>query len=137
MDFSCYVTIKNLTNKLFSLVSCTADQGTYNPQPLPPEIKSQGGQIFFTLSGDFSSGSGGSVTYSAGAKQISFDYKCPSIYENIISVSLNQTEFIVTYYGTNKFIVWNPDSSNWGPPNNFFYRGHPLNILFVIKELQG
>jgi len=135
MDFSCYITIKNLTNKLFSLVSCTSDRGIYNPQFLPPEIQSQGGQIFFTLSGDFSTGSGGSVTYSTGGKQINFVYQCPSIYKNFISVSLNQTEFIVTYYGANQFIVWNPDGSDWGPPNNFPHRGHPLNILFVVKEL--
>ena len=138
MDFSCYVTIKNLTNKSFSLVSYNEEEGTYNPRPLPPEIKSQVGQIFFTLSGDFSSdGSKGSVTYSSSGKQITFDYKCPSIYDNVISVSLNQTEFIITYYGTNQFIVWNPDGSNWGLPNNFPPRRHPLNILFVVKELQG
>lgn len=137
MDFSCYITIKNLTNKSFSFVSYTEDKGTYNPRTLPSQIESQVGQIFFTLGGDLSSGSKGSVTYSASGKQITFDYKCPLIDDNLISVCLNQTNFIVTYYGTNQFIVWNPDGSNWGPQNNFPHQGHPLNILFVIKELQG
>ena len=137
-DFSVYVTIMNQTNSDLQLISQKNSYGQYNPTNLPPSISKQVGQIFFTLQGNWLTGSEGSVTYSVvgEGKSITFAYQCPRVSDNSISVTLNQTDFTVNYYGTNKIINWNPDGLNWVPVNNFPPRGHPLSVLFVVSELQ-
>lgn len=136
-DFSVYVTIMNKVTNDFRIVSQNNNYGTYNPTTLPTNILSHN-QIFFSLKGDIATGSEGSVTYEVdGTRQrITFAFQCPQVSNNALSIPLNQTNFDVSYYGTNQPIQWNPNGTNWGASNNFPNRGHPLYALFVITTLR-
>ena len=135
-DFSVYVTIINKVTNELRLISQENNSGTYNPTILPISILSQN-QIFFSLQGSIIRGSQGSVTYEVVGKEqqhITFGFKCPLFSDNTLSIPLNQTDFNVSYYGTNQPIQWSPNRANWGPANNFSHRGHPLYALLVIDE---
>ena len=133
-DYSVYVTIINRLNNTFSLVNQINNFGVYNPTNLPPYIPSQN-QIFFSLIGSIITGSEGSVTYKVEGtgRFITFAFQCPQVSDNNLSIHLNQTNFNISYYGTNQPIQWNPNGGNWGPPNNFPKEGEPLYALFVIE----
>ncbi|NET55439.1 MAG: hypothetical protein F6K47_04380 [Symploca sp. SIO2E6] len=132
-DYSVYVTIMNKINNSFQLVSQQSSHGTFNPLNLPPWIAG-GSQISFNLDGTILTGSDGVVTYSASGKNISFAFQCPRYEDNALFIPLNQTSYRITYYGQNKYVQWDPSGSNWGPPNNFPLRGHPLYALFVVED---
>lgn len=133
-DFSVYVTIINKVTNNLGIISQDNKYGIYNPTTLPPNILSQN-QIFFSLQGDITTGTQGSVTYEDGiGKRITFAFQCPQVSDNSLSIPLDQTDFNLSYYGTNQPIQWNPNGENWGPVNNFPNRGHPLYALFVIES---
>ncbi|MEH2461297.1 hypothetical protein [Nostoc sp.] len=132
-DFSVYVTIMNKLTNGFRIVNQNNNYGTYNPTNLPRYII-YNNQIFFSFKGDIATRSEGSVTYEVEGtgKRITFAFKCPEFSDNALSIPLNETNFDVSYYGTNQPIQWNPNDTNWGPSNNFPNKGHPLYALFVI-----
>ena len=134
-DYSVYITIINRLNNDFSLVNQINNYGIYNPTNVPPYIPSKS-QIFFSLIGSIITGSEGLITYKVeGTGQlITFAFQCPQVSDNALSIPLNQTDFDVSYYGTNQPIQWNPSGINWGPANNFPKRGHPLYALFVVSH---
>lgn len=111
--------------------------GEYNPFNIQELIKKQTGQAYFALEGSAFYGSEGSATYFdiSQGKPIEFIYECPIFSSNNVG-KINNTVLSVNFYATNKNIQWNPDGSNWGPPNNFPLNGHPLYILFVVSSLQ-
>jgi hypothetical protein len=138
-DYSVYVTIMNQVSNILSFDGKTNKYGTYNPINLPPYIQSNN-EIYFILQGDLFTGSEGSVTYDVDGKgqKITFAFQCPQVSDNALSIPLNQTNFHITYYGgTDQPIQWNPNGTNWGQPNNFPKRGHPLYALFVIKPSEN
>lgn len=134
-DFSVYITIMNESHRIFNVTRQNNIYGSFSPEILPPIIEGQS-QISFNLNGDIFTGAEGSVTYAIdGIGQcITFAFQCPQISNNSLSVPLNQTDFDISFYGVNQPIQWNPDRTNWGPENNFPFRGHPLYALFVIPK---
>jgi len=138
--FSCYVTIMNRTSSPLRLNGYQPDQSSFNPSPPPSDLAAANGQVFFSVDGvGGRNGSGGTVTYDAvslsGSRSITFSFSCQAASGNVVAVPLNQTPYYIDYYGTTQITVWNPDGSNWGPPNNYPLKGHPLNVLFVVSEL--
>jgi hypothetical protein len=134
-DYSVYVTIMNRVTNILSFVRKDSTHGNYSPITLPQNIL-ENREIYFTLQGGLLTGSEGSVTYEVdgkGQEIITLGFKCPQVSDNDLSIISNQTPFHITFYGETQPIQWNPDGTNWGTPDSFPKRGHPLYALFVIK----
>ena len=119
MDYSCYVTIDNTkgTSTLNLTQPPTNKRGHYVVSP--PQQIIPGQKIKFWLQ-DYAGlyGSGGSVTYSAGGRSMTFTYACPTGWNDNECSGAN-------FYTCN-------DGVNWLGLNKIKTGGHPFFVKFVL-----
>lgn len=134
MDFSCYVTVMNRSTRTLTCTDYTNPDGDYTTVPQSNIASSN--QAYFVLNGGIDSdGSSGTVSFQVGdGGSLTFSFQCPLEEDNNISVPvITSGDVTVNYYGTNEIIDWDPNGSNWGPPENYPAEGHPLSVLFVVS----